>query len=172
MWLLNSAARRGLAALLLSLALGAGLAGCGYGLASDLPTVLGSSASTLRLGTVEQPTLYPWVVYTVRSAMRDEITARNIARWVDSGSADYTMHIKVNSFTMRSSVASSSDETLLYTGSASMTVTIHSSKDNRELWRGSASYSNEFDNETEEAAAKQLFIQAVRRLADNMRNTF
>ena len=145
---------------------------CGYGLSSDMPTVLGGSDATLRLAEVEQPTLYPWVGFTVRSAMRDEINARNLAAWVDYGSSDYTMHIKVNSFTMRGSVASSADETLLYTGSVSMSVTIYRTSDNAEIWRNSVSYSDNFDNETEEEAARRLFIQASRRLADSMRNTF
>lgn len=148
------------------------LSGCGYGLATDMPTVLGSGKSTLRLSGVEQPTLYPWVGYTVRSAMRDEINARNLARWVDGGKADYNMHIKVNSFTMRSAVSSSSDETLLYSGTVSVTVTVHDGTDNRELWRSSVTYSDQFENESEESAARRLFVQAVRRVADNMRNTF
>lgn len=163
--------RAGLA-LLLCLFATAPLGGCGYGLSSDMPTVLGSNESTLCLTGVEQPTLYPWVVFTVRSAMRDEINARNLATWVDSGNSDYTMHIKVNSFTMRGAVSSSTDETLLYTGSVSMTVVISRGSDNTEVWRNTIRYSENFDNETEEDAARILFIQASRRLADSMRNTF
>lgn len=159
-------------ALLFCLAAAILLGGCGYGLSSDIPTVIGSSESTLRLTGVEQPTLYPWVVFTVRSAMRDEINARNLATWVEGGKSDYTMHIKVNSFTMRGAVTSSADETLLYTGSVSMTVIINKGSDNSEVWRNTVSYSGNFENETEEDAARGLFKQASRHLANSMRNTF
>lgn len=148
------------------------LHGCGYGLASDMPSVLGDNEATIKVTGVEQPTLYPWVVYTVRSALRDEIKARNLGVWVDNGRADYNMHIKVHSFTMRSSVSSSTDETLLYEGTVHLTVTVYRSDDNSEVWRNSVGYSNKFDNETEEEAGRALFTQAIRRLADSMRNTF
>lgn len=146
--------------------------GCGYGLASDMPSVLGDSEATLKLTGVEQPTMYPWIVYTVRSALRDEINARNLAVWVDDGRADYNMHVKVNSFTMRSQVSGRADETLLYNGTVSLTAIVYRGSDNSELWRQTVRYSNRFDNETEEEAGRRLFSQAVRRLADSMRNTF
>lgn len=162
----------GALALLLCLALAPGLHGCGYGLASDLPSVIGDSSATLKLTGVEQPTLYPWIVYTVRSSLRDEINARNLAEWVDSGKAEYNMHVKVNFFTMRSAVSGRADETLLYNGSVSLTATIYRGSDNVEVWRNTVNYSNRFDNETEEEAGRRLFSQAIRRLADSMRNTF
>lgn len=156
----------------LCLLLAANLSGCGYGLAQDEPTVLGSTDVTLKVTGVEQPTLFPWVVYTVRSSLRNEITARNLAVWVDSGQADYNMHVKVNSFTMRSSVSSRADVTLIYTGTVSMTVIISRGSDNAEVWRNTISYSNEFDNDTEEEAGRRLFTQAVRRMAQSMRDNF
>jgi hypothetical protein len=146
--------------------------GCGYGLSSDMPTVIGDSRSTLKISSVEQPTLYPWVVYTVRSSIRDEITARNLATWVEGGESDYSMHIKVNSFTMRGAVTTRADQPLLYTGSVRITVSIYKESDNSESWRATIDYSDTFENETEEEAARLLFIQASRRLADRMRNTF
>lgn len=159
-------------ALLLCLALSPALYGCGYGLGADMPTVMGDGKATLKLVSVEQPTLYPWVVYTLRSSMRDEVNARNLAEWAEGGNADFNMHIKVNSFTMRSAVSSSTDATLLYNGSVSITAIIYNGADNSEAWRTSVTYSDEFDNVTEEEAARSLFTQAVRRIADNMRNTF
>lgn len=158
--------------LALALLLCAALTGCSYGLASDIPTVLGEGTPTLKVTAVEQPTMYTWVVYTVRSTLRNEFAARNIATWVDSGASQYTMHVKVNSFTLRSAVSSSSDETLIFTGAVSLTATIYNSADNSEVWKQTVTYSNEFDSDVEEDAARRLFTQAVRRLADNMRNTF
>ena len=158
--------------LALTLLLCATLGGCGYGMASGIPTVLGDGKPTLKVTGVEQPTIYPWVVYTVRSTLRDEFAARNIATWVDGGSSQFNMHVKVNSFTMRSAVSSSADETLIFTGSVSLTATILNSSDNSEMWKQTVSYSNEFNSDVEEEAARQLFTQAVRRLADSMRNTF
>lgn len=158
--------------LLLCLATLPGLFGCGYSLSSDMPSVLGEPSASLKLTGVEQPTLYPWVVYTLRSALRDEINARNLARWVDSGNADYNMHIKVNFLTMRGAVSSDEDRTLLYNGSTSLTAVIYNGADNTELWRNTVNYSNNFASNDEESAARELFTQAVRRLADSMRNTF
>lgn len=149
-----------------------GLSGCGYGLAADVPTVLGDGEATLKITGVEQPTMYPWVVYTVRSAMRNELTSRHLAEWVDSGKAQYNMHIKINHFTMRSAVSSRADETLIYNGNVSMTVTIRQDEDNAEIWRNTINYSNQFDSDDDESAARSLFEQAVRRVADRMRNTF
>ncbi len=158
--------------LLLCLLLLAVLSGCGYGFAGNDSTVLGSGKATLKLTGIEQPTLYPWVGYTLRSAMRDEITARNIAAWVDGGSADYNMHLRVESFTIRSSVKSTTDATLLYDGTVVITAIVHNGSDNIENWRSTVTYSNTFETDAEDKAASQLFTQAVRRLADNMRRTF
>lgn len=148
------------------------LAGCGYGFTAEEGTVLGSNKSTLKLTSIEQPTLFPWVGYTLRASLRDEITARNIAEWVDGGQADYNMHLRVNSFTMRSAVKNTQDATELYTGTVNMTAILFSGADNAEVWRTNVSYSNTFETDNEENASRLLFTQAVRRIADNMRRTF
>lgn len=148
------------------------LAACGYGMSSKDDTILGTSKTTLKLTSVEQPTMFPWVGYTLRATLRDEIAARNLAVWVDNGKADYNMHLRVNSFTMRSSVKNTQDATELYTGTVDMTAIFFNGANNVEEWRTNVSYSNTFETDNEETAATLLFTQAVRRIADNMRSTF
>ena len=66
------------------------LTGCGYvwrGQEGSLSenSVLGNGSKTLKIKSVEQTSLYPWLTYQVRSLVRDDINARNLAKWVDDG---------------------------------------------------------------------------------------
>ena len=68
------------------------LTGCGYvwrGQEGSLSenSVLGNGSKTLKIKSVEQTSLYPWLTYQVRSLVRDDIHARNLAKWVDDGQA-------------------------------------------------------------------------------------
>ena len=83
------------------------LTGCGYvwrGQEGSLSenSVLGNGSKTLKIKSVEQTSLYPWLTYQVRSLVRDDINARNLAKWVDDGQADYTLTVRIPSFKVRS----------------------------------------------------------------------
>ncbi|MDR2799799.1 MAG: hypothetical protein LBB52_00850, partial [Desulfovibrio sp.] len=84
-----------LPALGLCLALALFCAGCGYTLASDSPSVLGAGTKTLKVKGVDYPTLQPWLPNSIRSVLRDEVGARYLAQWVDSGPADFEIQINV-----------------------------------------------------------------------------
>ena len=93
--------------LLLGLAACLVLAGCGYtwrgqegSLSED--SVLGKGDKTLRIRDIEQTTLYPWLPYMIRSNIRDDMNARGLAIWKDSGETDFTLSVRVPSFQIRS----------------------------------------------------------------------
>jgi len=148
------------------------LAGCGYGFAGNSPSMLGSGGATLRLAGVEQPTVLPWVSNALRTALREEIAARNLAVWKDSGAADFSMHLRMEEFTMRGTVKDPADASLIYTGSVTLTAVLYSSADSAEIWRSTASYADTFESNNQEGAGALLFRQAVRMLAADLRKTF
>ncbi|MDR2051733.1 MAG: LPS assembly lipoprotein LptE [Deltaproteobacteria bacterium] len=161
--------------LLLCLLLAAVSGGCGYAPAGGAPSVMGGREATLTLVSIEQPTVFPWVNYTLRSSLRDEIASRNLAVWVDEGEADYSLRLRVEALTMRSSVRSRLDAPLLYSGSVTISAVLYrrgSDNNGREAWRTRVSYSDTFESGDEENAARLLFAQAARLLADRMRHTF
>ncbi|MDR2605260.1 MAG: LPS assembly lipoprotein LptE [Desulfovibrio sp.] len=170
----RKAAPRRTAALLLCCLLTAALcAGCGYTLATDSPSVLGDGNKTLKVKGVDFPTLHPWLPNTLRSILRDEIGARRLARWVDSGPADFTIQINVLSFTNREWISSELDTTQLFASSITLEAVVYSGAENREVWRsGKISYSEYEAQVDEKALSGSILKQIIRRLCDEMRNTF
>lgn len=161
---------RGLAALALVCLLGA----CaGYTLEADSPSIFGSSDKTLKIKEVDYPTLQPWLPYVIRSSLRDELNARHLVTWVDSGPADFEMHIKVISYTTNEWMRDEIDHTLLYSSSIFIEATLYDGSTNRVVWRsGQVGYSDILEQANERMAANDLVVQIVRLLADKMRNTF
>lgn len=148
-------------------------ASCGYRLAADSPSVLGDGAKTLKVKGVDYPTLEPWLPYIIRANLRDEINARHLAKWVDSGPADYEIQIKVHSYTSREWMRSEVDTTLLFETSISLEAIIYQGDTNKEVWRsGLLVYNDRLEDPGEKPAAGELLTQLVRMLADKMRNTF
>lgn len=165
----------GAAALCLALALL--LAGCGYtwrgqeGSRSE-NSVLGDGSKTLKIKSVEQTTLYPWLPYMVRSLIRDDITARGLAKWEDSGETDYTLTIRLNSFQVRG-YGQVSYQNILFTGTANMELFLYNGRTNTEVWRsGPLYYSDHFENANEEQAIQEILRMAVRRLVDRLQQRF
>jgi hypothetical protein len=166
------------------------LSGCGYGFSGGQSTVLGAettaqlSASayaspdapirmhTLRIKSVEHPTLYPWLGQAIRSSLRDEIGARQIAVWADEGNADYQIQIIVHSFTLRTAVHDAYDASLLYSAAIGLTGIVYDGA-GKEVWRSPRlSYSDTYDTYSERNAAEELSAQIIKLLVAEMRNTF
>lgn len=153
------------------------LAGCGYvwrGQEGSLSenSVLGTGDKTLRIKSVDQSTLYPWLTYQIRSLVRDDINARNLAKWVDDGPADYTLTVRVPSFQIRSygQYRSASE---LYTATINMEFVVYDGKTNTEVWRsGSIYYSENYENANEETAIRSILELAVRRCMDALQQRF
>ena len=147
--------------------------GCGYQLASSQPSVVGDGTRTLKIKGVDSPTLHPWLPHEIRSRLRDEIGARYLAQWVDSGSADYEIQINVITFTTREWVRTQHDTSQLYSTSLTIEAIIYEGSGNKEVWRsGQIGYSESGEKSDEKAASGDLITQVVRKLADKMRNEF
>lgn len=150
------------------------LTACGYHLASDSPSVLGDGSKTLKIKGVDYPTLQPWLPYSIRSSLRDEVGARYLAQWVDSGPADYEIQINVKSYTTREWMRDEVDTvTRLYDASMTLEAIVYDGSTNKEIWRsGLVSYSDRLQNPNEQLAAGELITQIVRQLTDKMRDVF
>lgn len=153
------------------------LSGCGYGLGTDGPSILKGPAEgglpTLKFKSVENPSLYPWLSHIIRTELRDEIAGRELARWVDSGKADYELAVTVNSFTFRSWLTDSDDATMLYSASMSLSGTVYEGGSNKVVWRSSGiSYSQSYETIQERTAASDLTKELARRFASAMRQAF
>ena len=113
------------------------LTGCGYvwrGQEGSLSenSVLGNGSKTLKIKSVEQTSLYPWLTYQVRSLVRDDINARNLAKWVDDGQADYTLTVRIPSFKVRS-YGQYRSASQLYTATISIEFIVYDGKTNTEV---------------------------------------
>ncbi len=175
MWSQNkiTCRRKALPALLFLLLAAASLGGCGYQMAGSMPSVMGDTSRTLKVKSVDQPTLYPWMGYIVRSALRDEVSSRNLARWVDSGQADNEISLKVESYTMYSQVRDVKERTLIFTGSMTISAVLYDGRTNDIIWRsGPVSYSDSYDALDEKKAAQELSAEIIRRITANMRMRF
>lgn len=147
--------------------------GCGYHLASSSPSILGDGSKTLKVKGVDSPTLHAWLPNAIRSRLRDEIGARYLAKWVDSGTADYNIQINVADFSTREWIRTEQDTSQMYTTSLTIEAIIYDGSNNKEVWRsGHIGYSEYSEMADEKQASSDIITQVVRRLADKMRNTF
>ena len=145
----------------------------GYTLEADSPSIFGSSDKTLKIKEVDYPTLQPWLPYVIRSSLRDEINARHLATWVDSGPADFEMQIKVVSYTTNEWMSDEIDHTMLFSSSMVIEATVYDGSTNKVVWRsGPVAYSDVLEQANERLAANDLVTQIVRQTVDKMRNTF
>jgi hypothetical protein len=151
----------------------AAFSGCGYRLAADSPSIIGDGTRTLKVKGVDSPTLHPWLPHAIRSELRNEIGARHLARWVDSGSADYEIQINVINFSTSEWIRTKFDTSQLYSTSLTLEAIIYDGSTNKEIWRsGHLSYSEYEEHANEKAASGDIITQVIRRLADTMRSTF
>ncbi len=169
------------AAFLAALALCAALllAGCGYHLGADSPTVLNKNGTftgslpTLKIKEVDNPTLYPWLNYMLRGSLRDEVGARQVAKWVDSGRADYEISVKVDHYTYRSWTYDRDDVPLLYDANITLNATVYRGNTNEVVWRsGMMGYTQRYEKVAEKVAAADIVQNLIRQLVDRMRQEF
>ena len=154
-------------------------AGCGYHLGADSPTVLNKSGvpskslPTLKIKEVEHSTLHPWLSYMLRAILRDEVSARHVARFVDSGRADYEISVKIDHFTYRSWTYDKRETTLLYDASIKLNATVYRGSTNEVIWRsGPVAYTVRYETVAEKNAAEELLQNLIRQLVDRMRQEF
>lgn len=164
------------ACIIVSFMLFLSISGCGYTWRGEqgsisAQSVIENNTETIKIQSIEQPTLYPWLSYFVRSALRDEITQRNIAKWVDSGSANYEIGIVINDFRVRS--YGSYDYSSLLTASTSMELTLYDGSTNAIIWQsGPISYSETYEDVDEDDALQDLVLIIVQRAIDRLQQQF
>ena len=148
--------------------------GCaGYQFAADSPSILGDGTKTLKIKEVDNPSLEAWLPHSIRSVLRDEITARHLAVWVDQSPADYEITIKILAFTSREWMRDEYDVAVLFDNTLSIEAIVYDGATNKEIWRsGSISYSDRSDEPGAKAGAESIIQQVSQRLADRLRNTF
>ena len=145
----------------------------GYSLTSMQPSVLGDGDKTLKVKAIDNPTMYAWLPYALRSALRDEVNARNLARWQDSGATDLEIRLTVHSFQIRGDARSARDVTLLYTATMRLSAMLYDGPTNTVKWQsGILSYSETYEAANAQEAARELSRELIRRLTDRMRQKF
>jgi len=157
----------------------AALWGCGYQLGADAPSIFSSGSSTpqklstLKVKNIEHPTMYPWITYELRKSLRDEINARHLAAWVDSGQADYEITLKVSGLYHRSQVTTREDITQLFAADMVVEAFVYEGANNKLIWRsGHIGYNQSYEQIDERAVAVELTTNIIRQLVDRMRQTF
>lgn len=148
-------------------------AGCGYKLASDEPSVLGSGEKTVKIKRVENPTLYPWLSPQIRTIVHDEVNYRKLGRWVDSGEADYELDVEVTRFRVSDHGYSREGTSVMYSASMTMIISVYDGSTNKLVWSsGRIDLSRVYDTDSAQAAALELSRELVRRGMDRMRFAF
>ena len=153
------------------------LSGCGYTMGTDSPSVLAPEEKgvvpTLKIRGIDNPTMFAWLPHILRTQLRDEIAARGLARWVDSGPADYEISVRVDKLTFRSWMSQTEYVTLLYSPSMTMSLTIYKGNTADVVWRSkNESYSQTYESINEQTAATVLARELIRRLTTGMRQAF
>ena len=149
------------------------LASCGYKLASEEPSVLGNGEKTLKVKRIENPTLYPWLSYQMRTVLHDEINYRQLAKWVDSGEADYEIEIVVKRFNLQDHGYVSTGSSVMYSASMTMQMRLYDGSTNKQVWNsGDISYSRVYDTDNAQAATEELSRELIFRCLDRMRFVF
>ena len=163
---------------LLAAAVCFGLGGCGYRLGADMPSVFnqngtGTSLKTLKIKSVENPTMDPSLAYVVRSKLRDEVGARHLAAWVDSGRADYEISVIVQSYTYRSWIHDDEDISQLYSANMTLEGIVYQGNTNTVIWRsGTINYYQTYETVSQTSATDDLLRNLIRQLVDRMRQNF
>ena len=148
-------------------------AGCGYKLASDEPSVLGSGEKTVKIKRVENPTLYPWLSPQIRTIVHDEVNYRKLGRWVDSGEADYELDVEVTRFRVSDHGYSREGTSVMYSASMTMIISVYDGSTNKLVWSsGKIELGRVYDTDGAQAAAQELSRELVRRGMDRMRFAF
>jgi len=155
------------------------VSGCGYefegfsSASSRSVSILGDGTQTLKIEQVEQVTMYPWVQYYLRGIIRDEVNLRRLARWVDSGPADYVLSVNMPGFRVRSSVSNRVDTTLLSDTTVQLEMIVRNGRSGAVVWRsGVIAYNDKYETVDEASAIRSGLKETVYRALDRMQQKF
>jgi len=153
------------------------ISACGYtirGQENNTAThsVLGNGTQTLKFLHVEQPTVQTNLTYAIRSQLRDEINARSLAIWKESGMTDLSLSVRVDNF-HSAAYGQSRSQNLLYTASINIEFQLYDGRTNTVIWRsGPILYREQYSNIHEETAIHETLQAAIRRGVDRMQQRF
>ncbi len=150
---------------------------CGYkvhGLSSmPIQTVIGNGSSTLRVDSVEQSTLYPWLPYFVTSTIRDELALRKLAKWSTSLDSDYYLQAEVLSFDVSAYDEDYFGSATLSSATVTLVIQIFESSSNTQVWSsGNVSYSETYESTKADTSIREVLEEALELAFDNLQNTF
>jgi len=152
------------------------ISGCGYtlrGQTDAIPNnaILGDGTKTVKIKSVEQVTMFSWLPYVVRSALRDGINERGIARW-SNGNTDYNINVNITNYS-NTNDNNTSGASYLYTVSLSLELVVLDGHTNKQVGTSSTvSYTNSYQHESEETAVREIARECVRRALDNLQQRF
>lgn len=147
--------------------------GCGYTLASEEPSVLGSGNRTIKIKRVENPTLFPWLSHLMRTNLHDELNYRKLGSLVEADKADYEFDIEVLRFEIADYGYSREGSSLMYSASMTMLLNIYDGSTNQQIWSsGAVALSRVYDTDNAQIATRELSRELIRRCLDRVRNVF
>lgn len=147
--------------------------GCGYKLAAEEPSVIGSGDKTVKIKRVENPTLYPWLSHLMRTAVHDEVNYRKLGKWVDSGEADYELDIEVTQFRVSDHGYSREGTSVMYSASMTMILNVYDGSTNKLVWSSETlSLGRVYDTDNAQTATQELSRELIKRCMDRMRFVF
>ncbi len=161
----------------LSLVLVLFLTACGYkvhGL-SDMPvqTAIGNGTATLRVDSVEQSTLYPWLPHYVTSVIRDEIVLRKLAKWSNSLNSDYYLNAEVLSFDISAYDEDYFKSATLSSATVRLVINIFDSQTHETVWTShEVTYSETYESTKADSSIREVLKEAIELAFDNLQNTF
>ena len=105
--------------------------------------------------------------------VRDEIGSRCMARWVDTGDADWEIKVIVHRFELSGHGYSRSGASLLYEGTMIMSAEVYNGKSNTVVWSsGPIAKTQVYEVADEQSAVRELSKDLVYQLVDRMRIEF
>ncbi len=164
-----------LACLLLAALALLSLGGCGYKFTGqsisdeESVSVLAPQYRDLAIARIENPTVEPWLEPRLRSLLRDELTRRRLANWVDRSKATALITVYVKQYTRSTALAGQQDQSLKLSTGMTFSVRIRRAGDNLVLWdSGEQSQNESYYPGDADGADMRVTDLAIRRLADLM----
>ncbi|SHN67849.1 LPS assembly lipoprotein LptE [Desulfovibrio litoralis] len=149
------------------------LSGCGYQRATKFPSVIGDGTKTVRIKSVDNPTMNTTIGYLLRSQLREEISARHMAKWVDSGVSDYTLELKIKQFTDRGETFDDTFNTQLYNINLTLNLIVYDGVSNKKVWESGYISETDFSERLiDRDNSEELATLLMRRIVDQMKNNF
>ncbi len=152
------------------------LHGCGYAIynpQAESQTELLDGGS-IRIGTITQTTIYPWLPYYLATTIRSEILLRNIATWSSSEKgADYYIDIDVTDFQVSSFDDNFTTGDEISSATVDLAISIYNNRTEELVWSsGTVSYTENFEAPRATDSIEQVLIEGIQIALDKMNTRF